>query len=208
MADSWLDKSHRYAKEEFEVPLKRFGFKKYGNSLIRIMNGNEQHFRIQWTPFGSREHNFNYFWFVGDEYARKYISIGTYYCGDDLAQVFSFINSGNDDFAETVLNPIGLFELYKDQLSKILKSSRIEPYCISFKKYSNNIKNSENKIQLLKWNHRHRWSSEDSFRNILQADLKSFLIFFDLSANLSPSEKKFTRILKKELIKSNLIFYN
>ncbi len=207
MAESWLDKSHRYAKEEFEIPLKEVGFKKNGNSLIRKINGNEQLFRLQWTPFGSRDHNFNYFWFAGDDSAKKYITLGPYFCGEDIVQISSFINSGNDDFAEIILDPIGLYRLYKNHLSKLLKSISIDPYCLSIKKYSNQTNNYKDNIQSLYWSHRHRWSSEESFREILKKDLKSFLIFFDLALKLNPSEKKFVSIFKKELKKNSLTFY-
>ena len=207
MTESWLDKSHRYAKEEFEIPLKKVGFKKYGNSLIRNINGKEQLFRLQWTPFGSRKHNLSYFWFVGDDIARKYIFLGLYYCAEDIVQVYSFIGSGNDDFAEKILRPIGLYKLYKSQLSKLLKSSSLEPYCLSIKKYSKNISNYKDIIQSLYWAHRYRWSSEESFREILRSDLKSFLLFFDLAAKLNPNEKEFVSMLKKELKKNGLTFY-
>jgi len=100
MCESWLDKSHRLAKEEFEIPLRKIGFKKNGNSMIRTINNKKQVFRLQWSRWSTRHDNFNFFRFDGDDFIRNYISLGFYYCGEDIVQVNSFINSGNNDFAE------------------------------------------------------------------------------------------------------------
>jgi hypothetical protein len=207
MEESYLDRTHRLAKEEFELPLRKYGFKKKGSALIRNINGQDQVFKLQWISFGTRKDDFNYFWFVGDENARKLLTKGLYFCGSDISQVGLFIGSGNNDYAQEILEPIGLFELYQKELSRQLKIFNFEPYCLAVKKYSKTIPDYRDNISGIRWVHRYRWSSENSFRKVLQHDLKAFLVYFDLVLKTPPQNEKFVTNLKKEFKKHNLIFY-
>ena len=208
MEESYLDRTHRLAKEEFELPLRKYGFKKNGSTLIRKINGQVQVFKLRWSPYGTRNLDFDYFQFFGDENARKLLTKGQYYCGSDIHQVGSFINSGNNDYAKEIFEPIGLFELYQKELSRQLKVFNFEPYCLAIKKFAKTIPDYRDNISCIRWLHRYRWSSEISFRKVLQHDLKAFLVYFDLVLKIPPQNDNFVIHLKKEFNKHNLIFYD
>ena len=161
--------------EEFGPALKTAGFRKQKHRWTRRRpGGGEDELRVQWSSFSRAQNDSVHFWCVGDARAKTYAMPSHWYLGSDIAQVYSFMNSGHDAFADEILGPLGLLELYAETAT-IGSFSKIFPL-------PSDARHLERIKRLTRWSHRYRWSMPDALRSTLRHDLQALLVVFDKAA--------------------------
>ena len=178
---AWPDVLHSLIEEELAPALERAGFARTRLEWRRGRPGDARsdlrlHFPSWTDPAGNKA----MLLCNGDSRMTEYaLTSQPWTVGTDTEQIYSFMNSGCDTWAEEVLGPLGLLDRYRREVSPT--SFSVATAAIPMAPGPR-----ERIRRLTKFSHRYRWSDPAQLRGAVRRDLEVMQVAWEVESHLMP----------------------